>query len=92
MLHGYPRVLVRDLMDLVNEFRRLPALGDNFIQADCDVDDRVEAITLEQIFNSLIGVTALTTNSALDKWRDNLKEVKPSQSSNLDHYFLQWEK
>ena len=82
---GYPRIFVEDLMDNINEFNA----GNN----NCDdLQDHVENFTLSQIFYALEDAFAFKSNTAMDKWRDNLADRIPAQSDNLDEYFEQWEK
>lgn len=82
---GYPRVLVRDLIDDTNEF--------NEGISSCNVIDNVEGFTLHEIFYALENINALAigdNDSALKKWRDNLIEIRPLQEEVLREYFAQW--
>lgn len=84
MSDGYLRVLGRDLIDNVNEF----VVG----STTCNVQDNVSGFTLGEIFNSLSGAYATSTNDSMDKWRDNLANRRPAQRQNLIDYFAQFPK
>ena len=83
---GYPRVLVRDLIDNVNEF--------NPSNANCNVNDPValQGFTMNEIFYSLRGIAAWKTNNAMKQWRDNLAGRRSWQKDRLNDYFAQYEK
>ena len=80
---GYLRVLGRDLIDNVNEF--VPG------SPNCNVQDNVSGFTISEIFYSLRGAQGSSTNSAMEKWRDNMAARRPAQRQNLVDYFNQFQ-
>ncbi len=83
---GYPRVLIRDLIDNVNEF--------NPSSTTCNVNDptALSGYTLNEIFYALKGAQGGKSNKALDRWRDNLIAKRPWLKDLTTAYFEQYKK
>lgn len=81
---GYPRILVRDLMDNVNEY------DPNNDNCD-DLNDWVVGISLHDIYYSLRDTEgSLFGRNSMEKWRDNIIERNPNQEMQLNTYFEPW--
>lgn len=79
-----PKLLVRDLLDDVNDYTG---------SAPCNINDPIYSpdLTVENIFFSLNGISSIRPRNAMEQWKDNLLgQNEELDEGELTEYFNQY--